>query len=213
VTETVGVFGGTFDPIHVGHLAAVDDAASLLGLSRVLFVPNHVPPHKRDRSVTSPDERAEMVRLAIAGNPRFELSTVELERGGASFTLDTLRHLRRELVPDERLVFLLGCDALGALHTWHQPERLIQEFDMVLMDRPTGEALEWETVESRFPGIRARVRTVHVAQLEISGDDIRRRVADGRPVRYLVTPAVAEYIVERGLYRGRLAGDDARGSG
>jgi nicotinate-nucleotide adenylyltransferase len=201
MTQRVGIFGGTFDPIHIGHLAAVDDAAALLDLDRVLFVPNRIPPHKMDRSVSSTEARVAMVSLAVAGNPLFELSTIELEREGPSYTLDTLRELRTRF-PGAELTFLAGCDALNALHTWHEPEALLREFGMLIMERPTDSPVDWAAIETRFPGIRDQVRVLEVPLLDISSADIRRRVREGRPIRYYVVPAVAEYIQTHGLYRG-----------
>jgi nicotinate-nucleotide adenylyltransferase len=198
--ERVGVFGGTFDPIHIGHLAAVEDAASLLGLARVLFVPNRVPPHKLGKTISSSAHRVAMVELSIADNAKFEMSLVELEREGPSYTLHTLRQLRDEW-PECELLFLAGCDALGALHTWYQPEALLDEFALVIMDRATGSPVDWPSVERRFPHIRERVTVLPVPQLAISADDIRRRVREGRPIKYYVVPLVERYIRSHGLYR------------
>jgi nicotinate-nucleotide adenylyltransferase len=197
---SVGVFGGTFDPIHIGHLAATEDAAWRLGLDRVLFVPNRQPPHKEGRYVSRVEDRVAMVELAVADNPRFEVSHIELEREGPSYTLDTLREMRRRL-PDDAIHFLVGCDAVGQLHTWHEPDSLLAEFGLVVMERPTGTAVDWEGVEKRFPYIRRQVDIVDVAEMDVSGHDIRRRVAEGRPIRYYVLPAVERYIMEHRLYR------------
>lgn len=204
MTERVAVFGGTFDPIHLGHLAAVQDAADSLSVDRVLFVPNSHPPHKTTVPVSAAGDRVEMVRLSVADNPSFELSLVEFEREGPSYMLDTLRVLRSRLGTGTDLVFLAGCDALPQLHTWHRPGELLDEFNVVIMDRPTGSDVPWEEVERRFPSIRRQVQLVHVAQLEISGEDIRRRVSGGCSIRYLVVPAVERYIHDRGLYRDPL---------
>lgn len=201
MTRRIGIFGGTFDPIHVGHLAAVEDAAERLDLERVLFVPNHVPPHKQRQTVSDAEDRVAMVELAIADNTRFEISLIELARPGPSYTLDTLRELRKQFGPDAQLYFLAGCDALGALHTWHEPDALLHEFHVVFMDRPTAEIIDWTAVERRFPGIRDEVTVVDVAELEVSGEDIRRRVRGGRPIRYYVAPPVRRYIEENELYR------------
>lgn len=197
----LGVFGGTFDPIHVGHLAATEDAAWNLRLDRVLFVPNRQPPHKQSGQVSRVEDRVAMLELAVADNPRFEVSYLELDRPGPSYTLDTLRELRRRL-PDEEISFMVGCDAISQLHTWHEPDLLLDEFGLVVLERPTGAAVDWDRAEQRFPRIRTQVRVIDVAELEISGNDIRRRVVEGRPIRYYVVPAVERYIVEHGLYRG-----------
>lgn len=204
--ERIGVLGGTFDPIHIGHLAVAEDAACALRLDRVLFVPNQIPPHKQGQRVTHPADRIAMVRLAIQDNPRFELSLIEMERPGPSYTLDTLRLLRTKFGPATQLYFLVGCDALGQLHTWHEPATLLREFRLAVMERPIEHPVDWEVIEQRFPAIRTQVETVPVAHLDISGADLRRRVREGRPIRYQVVPAVERYISQHGLYsttRGR----------
>lgn len=200
-TRLIGVFGGTFDPIHIGHLAGAQDAASQLGLDRVLFVPNRVPPHKQGLPVTGVDDRVAMVRLSIADNVLFELSLAELSRVGPSYTLDTMRALRAEMGSKTKLVFLTGRDALGSLHAWHKPEELLAEFDVVFLVRPGGERLNWAHIEERFPGLHKRRREIRIPQLEISAQDIRHRVQMGRSIRYYVLPAVEAYIAEHGLYR------------
>ncbi len=201
MTERVAVFGGTFDPIHLGHLAAVQDAADALAMDRVLFVPNSQPPHKTTVPVSSALDRVEMVRLSVADNERFELSLVEFERDGPSYMLDTLRVLRSRLSAGTELSFLAGCDALPQLHTWHRPEELLAEFHVVIMDRPAESDVSWAEVERRFPSIRRQVELVHVAQLDISGEDVRRRVSSGCSIRYLVVPAVERFIYDHALYR------------
>ncbi len=201
MSARVAVFGGTFDPIHIGHLAAVQDAADSLTFERVLFVPNFRPPHKAQVPVSVAEDRVAMVRLSLEGSPNFELSLVEFERDRPSFTLDTMRVLRERFGSGTELYFLTGCDALADLHTWHRPEELVNEFRLVIMDRPTGSEVPWEVVEKRFPHIRSQIDIVHVAQLEISGEDIRRRVRTGRSIRYHVIPAVEHYIRAHALYR------------
>jgi nicotinate-nucleotide adenylyltransferase len=201
----VGVFGGTFDPIHIGHLAAAQDVAHRLALDRVLFVPNRRPPHKTGQRVSEVAERVEMVRLAVADNPLFELSLVEVERSGLSYTLNTLRELRSSLGVHSELYFLVGCDALSTLHSWHRPETILEEFRIIVMDRPTGTRVDWGELETRFPHIRRQVDVVHVVQLEISSRDIRERAETGAPIRYYVVPRVERYILERGLYRTQSA--------
>lgn len=198
--EKVGVFGGTFDPIHIGHLAAAQDAASTLELARVLFVPNRLPPHKQGQTVTGVDQRVAMVRLCVDDNPLFQLSTIELERDGPSYTLDTMRELRAQLGAETRLVFLAGCDSLNSLHTWHEPRALLDEFDVAVLERPTGSVTDWAKLEQQLPGIRERVTTVPVPQLDVSAADLRQRVRQGRPIRYYVLPEVEEYIHDHDLY-------------
>jgi nicotinate-nucleotide adenylyltransferase len=200
-TRHVGVFGGTFDPIHVGHLAAAEDAAWGLGLELVLFVPNRVPPHKLDRPVTAAHHRLAMVEAAVADNPLFAVSRVEMERSGTSYSLVTLRELDDKLGPNARLLFLAGVDALPDLHAWHHPEELLSEFEVVFLCRPDTPELDWPALERRFPGLRDRIRIMDIPELEVSGSDIRQRVRDARPIRYYVTPPVQRYIAEHGLYR------------
>jgi nicotinate-nucleotide adenylyltransferase len=201
MVQRVGVFGGTFDPIHVGHLAAAEDAAWRLSLELVLFVPNNVPPHKADGAVSSSRHRFAMVEAAIRDDPLFRASRVELDRPGPSYTLDTMRQLRERCGPDTRLVFLAGMDALPDLHTWHQPDVLLSEFEIVFLCRPDSRALDWQEIEGHFPGLRRRVRIADIPELEVSGSDIRQRVREGKPIRYYVTPPVQEYIQEHRLYQ------------
>jgi nicotinate-nucleotide adenylyltransferase len=213
-TQRIGVFGGTFDPIHVGHLVAIEEVVYKLGLSCALFVPNRVPPHKSQERVSPVEDRVTMVRLAIASNPHFALSTVEIDRPGPSYTLDTMRCLQRQYGEHTHLFFIMGLDALASLPSWHEPATLLEEFDIVVMDRPpSSEAVElpaqqardtvWQELEHLFPNIRQRVQIVHVPQLAISAASLRRRVYEGWPIRYLVPPEVEIYITARGLYRER----------
>lgn len=194
------MFGGTFDPIHVGHLAAVEDAAQALGLHEVMFVPNRQPPHKAGKIVSPARDRVAMVERAIADNAQFLLSLIEQERDGPSHIVDTLQELQQCLGNSIELVFLVGCDALADLHRWYKPDELLREFTVAVMDRPTGVAIDWSAIEQRFPDIRQQVQVVHVAQLEISGEDVRRRVREHKPIRYHVLPQVANYIFDHGLY-------------
>ena len=201
----VGVLGGTFDPIHTGHLAAANEVRHQLGLEIVLFIPNRIPPHKLDRPVTREEDRTAMVRLAVASNPTFDLDTAELDRAGPSYSLETLRGLRRRYGEDVDLVFMVGIDALRELHTWHEPDAILAEFGLVVMDRADegrdGQVDAFNEVAAHFSNIREQTRIVHVPQLAISSAEIRRRVREGAPIRYLVPLEVEDYIGERGLYR------------
>jgi nicotinate-nucleotide adenylyltransferase len=201
MSERVAVFGGTFDPIHIGHLAAVQDAVDALSIDRVLFVPNSHPPHKATIPVSPAEDRVEMVRLSLTDNEKFVLSLVEFERNGPSYMLDTMRVLSERLGAGTELTFLTGRDALPQLHTWYRPDELLAEVRVVVMDRPTGSKVSWAKIEQRFPRIREQLEFVHVAQLDISGEDLRRRIRSGRSIRYLVVPAVEQYVRDRGLYR------------
>ncbi|MGH2441954.1 MAG: nicotinate-nucleotide adenylyltransferase [Chloroflexota bacterium] len=195
----IGVLGGTFDPIHLGHLAAAQDAAAALELARVLFVPNRIPPHKRGQNVAPAADRVAMVELCMDGNEEFELSRVEVERNGPSFTLDTMRVLRSRN-PGAGLVFLTGSDSLAVLHTWHEPDQLVREFALAILSRRLDAPLDWPEIERRFPGLRGRTPIIDIPQLEISSEMLRQRVREGKPIRYYVPQAVEEYICMHELY-------------
>lgn len=188
----VGIFGGTFDPPHIGHLIVAQDAWAALGLDRVLFVPAAVPPHKRGRAVSPAALRLEMIRAAVAGDPRFEVEDLELRRAGPSYTVDTLRELRAR-DPEGELFFLLGVDQFRELHTWREPEEVARLATLAVLSRGGAEGGE-EAVG--FPH-----RTVQVTRIDLSATEIRRRVPAGEPIRYLV-PAEVDAVVRReGLYR------------
>jgi nicotinate-nucleotide adenylyltransferase len=195
---SVGVFGGTFDPIHVGHLAVAQEAADALGLERVLFVPAGQPPHKPERDVTSPGHRRAMVELAIAGNPRFALEPIEIERSGPSYTADTLEALSRD---GTRLTLILSADAFLALHEWHDPERILSLARIAVAPRQGYPASGPEYLAGRFPAFADRVTFLEGPQIRLSATDLRRTAARGRSLRYLVPDAVAAYIDDHGLYR------------
>lgn len=198
-----GILGGTFDPPHLGHLAIADDVRERLGLARVLFVPAAVPPHKTDRAVTPAAHRVRMVELAIAGNPAFGLSRVELDRPGPSYSADTIDHLRAEAAAggaDARFVMIMSGEALAALPTWHDPERLLRSCHVAVVDRPGFRTPPRAWVGEHFPGIEDRIVFVTGPQLCHSSSDIRARVAAGRSIRYLVPSEVADYIEEHRLY-------------
>lgn len=202
--ERIGVFGGTFDPIHIGHLISGEEVRHRLRLDRLLFLPNREPPHKTDYSITPIQDRLAIVRLAIRPNRAFHLDLTEIERPGPSYAVDTLRELRRKLGDEGNLFFILGYDALLGLETWHEPDALLNECRLAVMDRPdpsgNGRKDDWERLERRFPGIRHRIEILHVPQIGVSSRDIRRRVAGGEPIRYQVPLDVEDYIRERGLY-------------
>ena len=188
----LGVFGGSFDPPHLGHLLAASDAAQALRLDRVLWIPSAVHPLKRDRVRAAPDVRLEMVRAAIAGDPRFEADDLELRRAGPSYTVDTLRELRARH-PGAELFFLVGADIPRELPAWKEPEEVVRLARLVVVSR-TG-----ETVPEDLP---YAARAVHVTRTDVSATEIRRRVAAGETIRYLVPEAVRAVIERERLYRG-----------
>jgi nicotinate-nucleotide adenylyltransferase len=195
----IGVYGGTFDPPHVGHLIAAAELRHVLKLDRLLFVPAGRPPHKEHGGVGRDADRVAMVRLAIAGNPAFEVSSVDLDGGGPSFTADLLARLREELAPAE-LVFLMGGDSLRDLPGWHGPGRIAELAELGVATRP-GVEVDVAAVERAVPQTRGRIRVVEVPAIGVSSSDIRRRVAADQPIAYQVPAAVERYIRDHGLYR------------
>lgn len=189
----IGIFGGTFDPPHVGHLIAAQDAYSALGLDRLLFVPAAVPPHKQGVVSTPAEARLEMLRAAVAGDPRFEVDDVELRRPGPSYTVDTLRELRRR-DPSAALTLLMGVDQFRDLHTWREPLEIARLAEVVVLTR-AGVADVGTPLDIPY-------RLVPVTRVDLSATEIRRRVAAGEPIRYLVPAAVESIIVREGFYRG-----------
>lgn len=187
----LGVFGGTFDPPHVGHLAVASEVHAALQLDRMLIVPSAVPPHKRGRVRASAEQRLEMVRAAVAGDPRFEVDDLEIRRAGPSYTVDTLRALR-ERFPASELFFVVGVDQVQELHTWREPDEVARLACLAVVERG-GEPLP---EQDRF-----RLERVPVTRIDVSSTEIRRRVAAGEPVRYLVTEPVREIIEREGLYK------------
>lgn len=198
--DRLGVLGGTFDPPHLGHLWLATMAADELGLSKVLLVPAASPPHKRRRSISHAADRVLMTRLAVANDPRLDLSLIELEREGPSYTVDTLVELRQRH-PDAELVLIMAADSLAQVGTWRSPDQLLELAIWAVGPRP-GTALPPRTELARQWGrAAARIHLLSGPALDISASQIRRRVAAGRAIRYLVPRAVEELIVERRLYR------------
>jgi nicotinate-nucleotide adenylyltransferase len=198
VPGSLGILGGTFDPIHHGHLAIAEEARQALGLERVLFVPAAEPPHKPGRRVSGGRHRLAMVELAVAGNPAFAVSDLEIARGGPSFTVDTLELLRAAGATDPW--FILSAEALAGFPSWRQPDRILDLCRLAVVPRgdPAASGPGW--FEERFPGRTDRVRFLSGPLLPISGSVIRGRVAAGWSVRYLVPEPVARYIADHALY-------------
>jgi nicotinate-nucleotide adenylyltransferase len=195
VRGRVGVLGGTFDPIHVGHLVAAEGVRCDLALDRVIFVPAARPPHKDAVGITDAAHRAAMVREAVADNPAFEVSDLEIRRGGTSYTIDTIREFMAGAAAGTDLFFLMGGDSLMDIRTWRDYESLLAECTVVVFPRPGMDLThvdEW---------IRSRVRVVPTHLVDVASRDIRERVQQGRSIRYLVTARVQAYIEEHGLYR------------
>jgi nicotinate-nucleotide adenylyltransferase len=197
--ERIGLFGGTFDPPHLGHLILASEAKSQLELSRLLWTVTPDPPHKQDQFITPLKDRLAMVRLAIEDNPAFELSRVELDRPGPHYTVDTIK-LVAEQNPQAEIVPIIGGDSLNDLPSWHQPQELLYAAHWVGVMRRPGEETNLEKLERELPGIRSKVHYVDAPLLEIASREIRNRIASGRPFRYYLPVPVYQYINEHHLY-------------
>lgn len=196
----LGVLGGTFDPIHLGHLILAQEAMLHLGLDRVLLVPVGDPWRKTDRIITPAAHRLAMVRLAAAQDPRLQVSTLEIDRPGPSYTADTLAQLRQERGMATVMFFIMGGDALLDFPNWHEPERIIALANLAVALRPGWPALTTSEMEKLVPGLSARVVFVPMPTIDISASALRQRARRGLPLRYLVLPTVEEYILQHRLY-------------
>ena len=194
----IGVLGGTFDPIHIGHLVVAEEARIKVGFNEVLFVPAGQPLLKPDRNVTPADHRVEMVRCAIADNPHFKLCTLEVERPGPSYTVDTLTMLREQLGSEASLFFILGRDTLAELPSWKEPKKLVQLCRLVVAPRLGAKDLKH--LETEIPGLLDKVIQLDMPVIGISASGIRQRIAQGVSIRYLVPAEVEKYIAEQKVY-------------
>jgi nicotinate-nucleotide adenylyltransferase len=194
----IGILGGTFDPIHIGHLVVAEEARIKLGLREVLFVPAGQPWLKQDRDITPAVHRVEMVHRAIADNPYFKLSTLEVERPGPSYTVDTLTLLQKQLGSEASLFFILGRDTLAELPLWKEAQKLVQLCRLVVPPRLGSRDLRH--LEEAIPGLLERVIQLDMPVIGVSSSEIRQRIAQGMPIRYLVPPEVEKYIAEQKIY-------------
>ena len=195
----VGLLGGTFNPPHAGHLVCAQEAHTQLGLDRVVFIPVHQPPHKEVESDPGVDHRVALCRRAVADDRRFVVSRLEADTPGRSYTVDTLRGLH-ESSPGDELTFIMGGDMAYSLSTWHEPEAVLSLATLGVAER---EGVGRSDIREHLAGLAGadRIRFFDMPRIDISSSQIRRRVAAGQPLRYLVPDAVAEYIVSEGLYR------------
>jgi nicotinate-nucleotide adenylyltransferase len=200
----IGILGGAFNPPHTGHLVCAQEAFVQLELDRVLFVPVGQAPHRDLEGDPGAEARLEMVELAVGDDERFEVSRVELERSGPSYTSDTLRGLR-EASPGDDLFLILGGDQAATLPTWHEPEQVLSLATVAVVERSNWSRHAIGIKLSRLPGAQA-IRYLDMPLIQISSSQVRRRVAEGRPVRYLVPDKVAAYIESNGLYGASVAG-------
>jgi nicotinate-nucleotide adenylyltransferase len=199
----LGVLGGTFDPPHYGHLMLAENGRVQLGLERVFFVLAGQPPHKPDHPIASSHHRLSMVEAAIAGNSAFAVSRIDLDRPGPHYTVDMLALLAQEY-PEAELFFLMGGDSLAHFINWRDPAGIARQARLAVMQRP-GHTPDVEALEGVVPGIAQRLAWLDVPRLDIASSDLRRRVREGLPLRYLVPPPVEAYIREQRLY-GALPG-------
>jgi nicotinate-nucleotide adenylyltransferase len=200
VPARLGIYGGTFDPPHLGHLILAETAADSLNLSQVVFVPAGTPPHKTPGEVrVAAEHRVAMVEQAIAGNPRFALSRVDVDRPGPHYSVDMLRLLRREY-PDAEFVFLIGADSLRDLPGWSRPQELIGLATLGVMRRSDAEP-DLDALEQDIPGICARITWITAPYIEIASHLLAEQIAAGRSARYQVPDSVLDYIQQHDLYR------------
>lgn len=200
MTCKIGILGGTFDPIHHGHLVAAQEAHVQLKLDQILFVPTGEPPHKPSQPISAARHRLRMVELAIAGKTHFGLSRVDVDRSGPCYTVETLELLRAEWGPGPIFYFIVGSDSLADIRTWHQPQRLIELCELTVVARP-GVEIDLSQLEQTLPDLPERLHRVQMPLLGISSRDLRARVRGGQPISYLVPLAVEAYILENELYR------------
>lgn len=194
----LGVMGGTFDPIHIGHLACAEQAREAYGLSAVVFVPAGNPVFKRDRDVTPAADRLEMCRLAVESNPAFDVSALEIERGGDTYTVDTLRELRAFYPANVELFFITGADAVAKISRWHESDEVARLARFIAVTRPGYDLSE---VRRELEAGPFSVDFLEATALSVSSSDLRRRVSAGKSIRYLTMAGVLGYIESHGLYR------------
>jgi nicotinate-nucleotide adenylyltransferase len=221
MTERIGLFGGTFDPIHLGHLRAAREVLEKFALNRILFIPSFIPPHKERQGMAPARDRLRMVELACAGEPRFAASSVEVDAGGRSYSILTLERIRA-LDPEARIFFILGVDAFLEIGTWREHERVLDEALFIVITRP---GARLEDAAGAVPGrLRSRIRAIAegetvdeaalgdhrifllpIRALDISSTEVRKRIRAGETAAGLVPEAVGDYIRSHGLYREREA--------
>ncbi len=196
----IGVLGGTFDPIHNGHIIVAEETRAWLDLAEVLFVPAGQPWLKEDSPILAAEHRVQMIRLAIAEQPYFKLSTMEIDRAGPSYTVDTITELQAQLGAGDELFFILGWDSLAQLPLWKEPSRLIKACRLVAVPRPGYSLPDLKFMEPKVPGLSQRVILLDKPEVDIDATEIRNRVAQGLPIGHLVPEPVDEYIRQHKLY-------------
>jgi nicotinate-nucleotide adenylyltransferase len=196
----LGIFGGTFDPPHIGHLILADESLAQLGLNRILWVLTPHSPHKVGQSITPLEHRLEMVQAAIGQNPLFELSRIEIDRSPPYYAADTMALLSSQY-PQAELVYLMGGDSLRNLPLWHQPNEFVAQCHALGVMKRLGTQVDLNNLETHIPGITLKIKFVDTPLIDISASQIRKRIWDGHPYRYYLPPSVYKIIQARKLYR------------
>jgi len=189
--KRIGILGGTFNPVHIGHLTIAEMVREQLKLDTVLFIPSSTPPHKSRKGVVSAKDRVHMLRLAIKGNTRFKLSTYEVSKGGKSYSIDTIAYLQKRYPRRTKIYFIIGSDLLPKLHTWKKFEQLKKKVAFIAVDRP----------DYRRKKSKAKVKEISTPGLQTSSSYLRQRLIAGKTIRYMVPDSVMKYIKKRKLYR------------
>lgn len=200
----IGIMGGTFDPVHIAHLIIAEEARERLDLSRIVFIPAGDPWLKEEEPVTPAHIRLDMVYRATLDNPSFEVSDIEIQRPGPTYTVDTLAALREDWGQEAEVFFIMGMDALARLPEWKEPELFLEQCTPVVFVRPEYPRSGLCPVREALPGVEDNLKLLDGPAIGVSSTGVRCRVAEGRSIRYLVPPGVAEVIRERGLYKGRV---------
>lgn len=187
----VGIFGGTFDPIHLGHLITAQSVKEIRNLDKIIFIPAYISPHKTDAKPSSPDDRLNMIKIAVEGIPFFDYSDIEIKKGGISYTIDTLRELKKLY---DKIEFIIGYDNIFTFHTWKEPDDIFKLADVIVLKRKSSHPPQFEDKYYQ------QAVFVQTRGIEISATDIRERVNKGLPINFLVPPKVMEYIYNHQLY-------------
>lgn len=197
----IGLMGGTFNPIHNGHLIISEHIRDSIGLDKIIFIPSGNPPHKASDDLLRAEIRKDLTLLAILSNPKFSLSTIEIERAGKSYTIDTIRELKKQYSEDE-LYFIIGADSLFELNLWKDYEELLRITNFIVVDRPGANNSEIDTIIHNLQkNYGAIIKRVDIPLIEISSTDIRNRIKKGLSIKYLVPDKVEEFIINEGLYK------------
>jgi nicotinate-nucleotide adenylyltransferase len=187
----VGIFGGTFDPIHLGHLITAQSVKEIRNLDKIIFIPAYISPHKTDAKPSSPDDRLNMIKIAVEEIPFFDYSDIEVKKGGISYTVDTLRELKKYY---DKIEFIIGYDNIFTFHTWKEPDEIFNLADVIVLKRKSSHPPQFEDKYYQ------QAVFVQTRGIEISATDIRERVNKGLPINFLVPPKVMEYIYNHKLY-------------